>query len=172
MRRGLVLVVLLALGLGACGGGDGGSASGDRLTKAEYEQEIAAIGKTFSEGLGGVSNAQSPEEISDRLSQAKDQLDAIADKLDDVSPPEEIEEAHDKLVSGVRSLSEDLDEIGPKLEDAAQQAQDDKNPAALLALFGELASLDSIKQLQAVNEEFKAKGYDLGLNDAAGATSG
>lgn len=172
MRRAVLLIVLLALGLAACGGEDGGSGSGDRLTKAEYEQEIAAIGETFSEGLGGVTEAQSPDEISDRLSQAKDELGAIADRLDGVSPPEEIEETHDKLVSGVRGLSEDLDEIGPKLEDAAQQAQEDADPAALLALFGELASLDSIKQLQTVNEEFRAKGYDLGLSDAAGAATG
>jgi hypothetical protein len=165
----LAATIVVPTVLVACGG-DGGN--GDRLSKEEYEQEVSAIGQTFSEGLGSIAGASAPGEISEQFDEAQDQLESIADRLEEISPPEDVEEAHDRLVAGLNALSGDLDDIGGRIEEAAAEAQEENDPAVLLELYAELSTLDSIEELQAVSQEFEEKGYDLGLDEAAAAAGG
>jgi hypothetical protein len=168
VRRFLPLLPALALAaiaLTACGGDD-------RLTKDEYEQEVAAIGQTFSEGLGSVSGASSPEDIGPALAKAKDEINAVAERLAELKPPEDIEAAHNRLVAGLRAFSADLDDVAGQIEEAARKAQQENDPSALFAAFGALASLDSIKELQAVEQEYEKAGYDLGLTQAGAGAAG
>ena len=154
MLRGALLVGALAAVavLAGCGGG-----SGDRLTKAEYEQEVAVLGESISSSFQGISASTPPEELGEKLRGAQGALQELADRLGEISPPEEIEDAHGRLIEGLRSFSDDLVEVGGKLEAAAGDSA-----AALAALAG-LAGLESVRTLQEVAEELEEKGYDLGV---------
>lgn len=161
MRRAVVLVYLaaLAVALTACGGGNGSPA--ERLTKAEYEQELAALGGAISEGFESVGDPGTQEEFEAQIEQAQSDLNAFADRLDGLSPPEDIESAHEKLVEGLRQFSDDLGDISASLAEAAQS----EDPASAFEILGQLVNLESVAMLQDVQAEFEEKGYSTGLGD-------
>jgi hypothetical protein len=154
--RWLVPLATVVLLLPACGGNDGGG--GERLTKSEYEEEIASLGEAVASSFDAVGEAGSPDELGDQLDEARGALDDLAGQLDELAPPEDIEAAHDRLVTSLRDFSDDLEEVAGNLREALEGG----DPSAALAVLGELSTLESVAALQQVQQEFQEKGYDLG----------
>ena len=140
------LIVLVALALGACGGGDG------RLSKEEYEDKVRSVYAEVQEAFARTNVA--PEELADRVEAAQEQLREAADELEDMQPPEEVEAENAQIVLGMRAYAEDLDRLRNAAEQGDERTIEDFN--------ARLAQNESVEQIGAAAERMKFKGYDLG----------
>ena len=106
-RLALIALVLLVT-ISACGGG------GDPLTAGEYRQEAGAICAETQELLDAVSleGGDVAGYFEETIPIAEDRRD----RLDDLEPPEELEEAHDELIDRL----DEIIETAGDLRDAAE----------------------------------------------------
>jgi hypothetical protein len=120
---GLLLLMLCAVVLSACGG------KSEADQKADYKKDAKAISdqakqslQTLQSRLSGKSDAQQLQEID------KTRTDVIsaADRLDKLDPPDDVKSEHDQFVSALRQFGEDIkpveDAAKAKDKQAAQQA--------------------------------------------------
>jgi soluble cytochrome b562 len=141
----------------ACGGGGGGS----RLSKADYQTKVQAIGDEFSSTLDDVfsdpalQDPSSLTEAADVIRHGADLIRQAADDLDALNPPAEVEATHDQFVAGFKAFADDLDGFAQATEDGDLDAIEQFNQQ----LNDE--SLDSMKQVQDAVDAFEAAGYDL-----------
>jgi hypothetical protein len=159
MKRIWIVVGALALAFAAAAAGCGGDGGGDQLTKEEYQQEVKKVGDTLSSSAGGLSSAfgqsdpESLDQVADEIEKLQQAMEDAADDLDNLTPPDDAQSAHDKLVEGIRGFA---DEIGG-VADAARDGD-----LAALRDFGEgFEDSESVKQIQEATEELQSKGYTL-----------
>ena len=138
------LVVLVA----GCGGGGGA-----RLTKAAYEQKLSDAGKGLAVAGRKLAQAQSKEEFKDDVTDVQKALDDAADRLDGITPPDDVEGANARLVQGLRGLSHDFD----KVKDAADESVDDATRKAQ-----EVSTGASSREADNAIKEIQRRGYDVG----------
>lgn len=115
MRRAisvLLIAVVAAFTLAACGGSDDPTPP----TKAEYKQEYTALIKelatvsvavrTAVNGSAGKSNKQLEKSFAD----VSDKTQAVADKFERLTPPDDsvIQAAHEKLTRGLSGFADNL----------------------------------------------------------------
>ena len=151
MRRLIIVLAAASLVLAGCGGGGSSKSTAKPLTKAEYQTKLRQIAKDVGAQLK-TSNSKKPTKKD--LAAAKKALNRFADELGKVSPPAEVVQAHQHLITAMRRLGNDLEGIFKKVGEA-------KNPSeGISALFGAPA----IQLLVKTQQEFKAKGYNLNLS--------
>jgi septal ring factor EnvC (AmiA/AmiB activator) len=151
-RALLVAIVALAGVSAGCGGGDA-------LSKQEYQQELSQAATDLSEAsqtLGReLSNAAigegSFDEAADEMAAIREQLDQTADDLDGLDPPDDAEDAHNRLVDSLHAYSDDLEEIQGKLESGSD--------AEITESLRGLQNLDSVKDLQQAGADLEELGY-------------
>ncbi len=149
----LAALVVLAAG---CGGGGGGG--GTQLTKAQYEQQLQSVGQSIDasfEELTQSFQGDSPsfDKAADQIAVIQDQMRQQADELDDVTPPDDVQAEHDKMVEGLRGFADDLDEF--------RQAVEDKSVEAMTKFADTFTNSESAKQIQEAGDSLKEKGYDI-----------
>lgn len=156
-RIALLLLVGASLGLAAAGCGGGGS-SGAPLSKDEYESRMQALQKELSSFGSAFENLSDPAELTDALREGADLLDEAAGKLEDIEPPDEIREAHERLAPGARAVADFFREVSDRLEKAKL--------AELPEIVEELnpAENEALKGFQEAIEEIRSKGYEIGGN--------
>jgi hypothetical protein len=76
-----------------------------------------------------------------------------ADELDKVTPPEDVEAEHQKMVDGLRGFADDLDEF--------REAVESKSPAAMQKFAQTFQESESARKIQEASDSLKKKGYDL-----------
>ena len=118
MRRAfsvLLIAVVAAFTLAACGGSDDEAPP----TKAEYKQEYTALNKELSavavavrkavNGSAGKSNKQ----LEESFGEVAKAMQGITDDFDDVTPPDDgtIASDHAKLVQSLGAFADDLEAI-------------------------------------------------------------
>jgi hypothetical protein len=145
-----VVIVLAAVALLAAGCGGGSSSSSKPLTKAEYQAQLQQISDQIGAELKKTLGPSTKLKQSD-IPKLSDALRSFAGKIEALSPPTEVEDLHVQLVAAMRGLADDL----PKMLAGLDTAKDPT--AALVALFGN----PSIQALSKLQQEFKAKGYDI-----------
>lgn len=134
--------VLLAIGLtvAGCGGGDDAAA----VSKAEYEQRTTAIYAELATSL------QLPLETTEQRQQAAPRVGEamrdVADKVDEIEPPEEIAEPHDAYVEALRRCA------GRFEDELARNADKDE-------VFADLLNLDCVLDMRDALGEMADKGY-------------
>lgn len=145
----LVALAVAAVALAGCGGG------GDRLTKEEYQAEVRKVGATLSGALGGVDTegAGGLSAVEGQVEQLQSALRDAAAELEDLSPPEDVEGAHEKLVQGIRGFADDLDDLNDAL------GREDLG--AIRSFENDFMNSDSVKQIREAAEELQEKGYTL-----------
>jgi hypothetical protein len=153
-------VLLAAVGLVAagCGGGGGGETS-KPLTKAQYQAKLQQlsnqVGAELRQSIGASTNLKKAD-----VPKLQDALRSFAKKVEALTPPAAVADLHAQLVKAMRGLADDLPSLVAQLDKA-------KDPsAAIAALFG----AKSIQALIKLQDEFKAKGYNISslLNAGAG----
>lgn len=164
IRRVLVPTVALValLAVAGCGGG------ADRLSKDEYAKRVAAAGDTLADTFTTIGSETSSLSTSDASSdEVLDQaaanirkgssaLRSTADDLDDLEPPEDADDAHEKLVKGLRLLADDVDELADAVEDRKLEDITD-----LSAQLEDVASSEAGELLVEATDELKSKGYAI-----------
>ena len=157
-RRGAAIAAAAALALAAgCGGG-----GGERLSKEEYQRELASARGELEDAFAGLEKALqaagagsgSLEKAAGEVENIQEELKEAADDLDGVAPPENVEEAHDELVEGMRALSEDMETFREAIEDG--------DTAAIHEFAASAGELESVRDLEAATDELRAEGYEFG----------
>ncbi len=145
MLRRCLILALTALVLSACGG--------ERLSKGEYEQRVretyAGVQQAFL-----ATNVSSTALLAQRIGKAQEELRAAADRLDDTSPPQEVEKENGEIVAGLRAYADDLE----VLKEAAQRG----DRKAIARFNNGVRSNPAIARIAEAAEEMKEKRYDLG----------
>ena len=154
----MVLALVLAFAVAACGGG--GGSGGDRLSKDEYEQQMASIGSELSEASSSVdiTSTTDLDKVADTVADFKDNLEEAADKVDDLNPPADAEVETQKIADALHAFA---DEFG-KMEKAAR----DRDKPALQEAQQRVITEGT--EAQQAAQSLKEKGYDIGELGAGG----
>jgi hypothetical protein len=104
VRRAAFLVSVVVLA--ACGGSGGG-----RLSADEYREQADAICAKANDDLRNVEQPQSVDALDDFVDEAKPIVEDAVGELDDLDPPEDLEDAHDRWIGQNKRLLEALDEL-------------------------------------------------------------
>lgn len=137
MRRlALLFALVLAIVVAGCGGGGGG---GDRLSKDEYVAQADAICKEVEQKGDAIEEPTSLEDVGRFVDEALPVFDDGLDRLRELRPPAELQDAVDDwLATGneTRDLLEELkdaagdgdaakvQELGGKGEDLDKKSDD------------------------------------------------
>jgi hypothetical protein len=140
-----LLTLSVGLLLAGCG-------SEDRLSKQEYAQKVRAVYGDVQKAFQATNVPQG--ELAARIEAAQEQLREGADELEDVEPPEDVEQENEELVEGMRRYADDLDRLRNAVESGDQRTIDDFN--------ARIAQNEAVEQMAEAAEEMKFKGYDLG----------
>lgn len=148
--RALMLGGVIACGLAlvSCGG---------PLSKAEYEAQVDAIARQANTEIGETLDSTGPPEASD-LKRAATTMRTAADDLAEIDPPDEVAEAHKRMIRGMRGLGTWFDDLATDVQDL----RSDRERADLL-----LSSAESEKAREAFEDvrwsqrTFKRAGYKV-----------
>jgi hypothetical protein len=103
----ILLVLLAAAG---CGGGENGDGGG-RLSASEYRQNADAVCKRADEDLRALPQPKSAAELDGFVDKVEPIVEGAVEDLDELSPPEDLEAAHDRWVSQNREVLTALEEL-------------------------------------------------------------
>jgi len=134
--------------LGLLVGGCGGS-SPKPLSKADYVKQMQAIGRSLSTSINSVSTVTSPKQAATALTKVQGDLNAAADEMEKITPPDDIKDAHEKLTQAVSDFADELQPIIDKLDNGN-----------LSALAG-VTTLKAFKDLQAAAAQITKAGYKI-----------
>ena len=140
------MTTALTLAVAGCGGGG-------RLTKAAYEQKLRDAGKELAVARQKLLQARPKDEFKDDVTAVQHALDHAADQLGGISPPADVEAPNDRLVHGLRGLSDDFGQ----LKAAADQGVD-----AARRKGQQIATGASSREAQQAIREIQRRGYDVG----------
>ncbi len=140
------LAVGLVLALAGCGGGG-------QLSKSEYEAKLHSAGNELTGAVQQLAKATSKDQFKQDVGDVQSALNSAADTLDGVTPPTDVQGANDRLVDGLRGLSNDFDQV--------KKAADDGIDAATKKAQQITTGAASREAQQAILE-IKRRGYDVG----------
>jgi hypothetical protein len=152
-------VLVLAAALLALLSSTGCMGTEARLSHQEYEYEMQALARDMNaKGLGmeRLVSAPSEDAFSQLLSEVSDMVDEAAGRLEDINPPEEIDEPHGKLAEALGDVAEILDR-------AADRANDGDFLGAMTVL--DEAPDDLGADVRRAIAEIRTAGYYIGDSD-------
>ena len=106
MRVSGLALVLLALALAACGGGD------DRLSRQELVSQADAICMDFERRIDELGEPQSLEALAEFAREAQPIFDEGLDELRELEPPEDLEETYGRWIATGDETADVLQELG------------------------------------------------------------
>jgi hypothetical protein len=126
MRRACTVgIVCGVVALAGCGGG------GDRLTKEELASRADAICGKYEAKLDALAEPQSIEEVASLAEKAKPIVADGVDELEQLEPPEELEDDYDRWIELNRDSLEAIDDLKQAAADGdearVQQVVQDAN---------------------------------------------
>lgn len=147
-----LLTAMVVLVLAGCGGGG-------RLSKAEYQQKLQEEGKAINEAGKPLQRAKTKEAFVDGATRVQDALDQAGDDLGGVTPPQEVENANDRLVEALHGLADEFD--GIKAAAAQSLAKARQAGAGLSRSKASSEARDAILEIE-------RRGYDAGQLGSGG----
>lgn len=164
LRYGLVAALVGAALLGGCGADDEEDAPAPETTTeerpseegavvSEYGDEVNAVLEPLSMELQQTGTETRPQAVADGLTNAVETLDAGADDLGAIEPPEGFEEPHDRLVGAFQSF-------GDAAADA-REATESGDTEAVVADYAEAATEFQTEITETV-QGFEDAGLDIG----------
>jgi hypothetical protein len=148
-RKTHAVVGLLAVGalVAGCGGG---------LSEGEYREEVEGVLTPLGEELQTIgtdtTSQTTPEGVADGLGDAEAALETGVGDLEEIEPPDELQEPHDSLVTVLSDF-----------EEATAGAREGAESGDLEAVGTEYvtAATDFQQQLTEVVQEFQDAGLEL-----------
>jgi hypothetical protein len=161
-RRRIALAVAFVAGWAVLAVSCGSS----EVTREEYGSELRGAMGDLEEAWGDTSGAVGPsaenarastEQTVDDLRRSQLALRDAGNRLDSITPPQDLADDHDALVAGVRDMADAVD----LLVDAQLAAESDPERAKELAR--EFATDESFGSVEAAAARIKQAGVDAGL---------
>ena len=126
---------------------------GDGMPKAEYERRVQELYARVQQAFLA-TRVDDPAELDERVAGAQDELRAVADELDALDPPREVEAENEALADAMRDYADDLE---PLREAAA------RGDTAAIERFNQTITTNAaVRRMTAAAEGMKEKGYDVG----------
>jgi hypothetical protein len=146
-RHGLVGSLVAAALVAGCGG---------ELSNEEYQGEVEGVLEPLGEELQRIGTETtmqtSPEEVAGGLGEAEDTLDTGITDLEEIEPPGDLEEPHDRLIGAFESFRDATTEAREAAEENDQEALLSEYPAAATEFQSEVAD---------IAQEFEEAGLEL-----------
>ena len=147
--RNQVVAGLLVVGalVAGCGGG---------LSEDEYREEVEGVLAPLGEDLQAIgaetSSQTTPEGVAEGLGEAETALETGATDLEEIDPPDELQEPHDNLVTAVSDF-----------EQATADAREGAESGDLEAVATEYvtAATDFQQDVTEVVQEFEDAGLEI-----------
>jgi hypothetical protein len=142
MRRA-TLTLTLALSFAACGGDDG-------LSKEDYQAELRKICAESERKTNAVEEPTraTAEAIADYLQRLRDVNAETIEKVEELEPPEDLRDAHDRALEANREGRQKVDDVIKELEGGG-------DPTQVLT--------DARKELEESSQAAKKAGEELGV---------
>ncbi len=160
----IVLALFGLVAVAGCGGSDStdssDSSSSEALSNEEYTQQAQAIlldfGTSFQQLGTDISASKTPEEFSNLVDKAEDEIQGAIDDFSALTPPADAQEGHDQTLSALENFSSKLTDVS----EAADSGDDQALQEAAQAL--QTAGLDFQKELTQAAQSLSDAGIDLG----------
>ena len=158
-------LLLLAAG---CGGGGKSTANGttegattqaaktttaaasEPLPKTEYVNKMKSIGQSLSTSLNSLGAATTAAKAAVALTSVQTDLRKAADRIESITPPEQVKTEHAQLAKAVRDFADELDPVIAKLK------------AGTMTALQTVPTLKGLQEIQTASTAIASKGYKIG----------
>ena len=145
-RSGLGMLALLgamALLVAGCG------SKAKPLSKAQYNTQMTAVGRSLSTSINGLSSVTTAKAGATVMTRVQTDLRTAVEKLKKITPPDDVKDAHKRLITAVSDFADALDPIIKKLE------------AGNLQAMSQLTSLKQLSEIQKAADAISKAGYKI-----------
>ena len=143
MKRHLILAALAAACLAA--------GCGSTAEKNDYVQSVNQAQAALTKSLSTVNPGGKPEQIATDLDEGSKVIDSAVADLEAISPPDDAEHAHGRMIKG-------LSELADTFREGADAARDE-DPQKMVQVLGGIQTSAGVKELEAAQKELMASGY-------------
>ena len=126
---------------------------GDTMPRAEYERTVRAQYARVQEAFRN-TRVNDPAQLDERVAAAQRELRGVADELEAIDPPRDVDADNDALAAAMRDYAQDLEPL------RAAAARGDAD--AIEEFNRGIAGNDAVRRMAAAGERMKEKGYDVG----------
>jgi hypothetical protein len=116
-----MVVAVLALGVGACGGGDDDESQAFQEDFPALSDRIVSLGEQVGNTIEGADNA-TDQELAQEFDDFAQQLGDLRQQVEDLEPPEDLTDERDDLASAMDSVRTSLEDIANAAEDGDADA--------------------------------------------------
>jgi TolA-binding protein len=117
----LLLAVLAALALGACGGEDGDEGSSFQEDYPALSERLVSLGEEVGQAIEN-ANTETDQALADQFGEFAGQLDGLSQDLEELEPPEGLADERDDLVAAMNEVRTSLEGIASAAEDGDVEA--------------------------------------------------
>jgi hypothetical protein len=142
LRPVVIVFALLVVLTAGCGG--------SKATKEDFRQDVLTARNHTDAGLAQIVNAQSVDDLLDRMRIAASEVRSAAHDLEEAGAPKELQDERDALANRLLALSDEIASTVETLETFPTQA------AATKAL-----SFDEWEHVQAELKKLRAQGVNV-----------
>ena len=120
-KLAIAAVLALVLIAAGCGGGGGGTS----LSKEEYSSQLNTICTELNDKNKAIGDPQSIDEVVTKGPQLQDAFQSAIDEVENLNPPDELKDAHERFVSLGRQIHSKIDDLiaAAKKKDLAKAQQ-------------------------------------------------
>jgi len=172
----LVLALVGLIAVAGCGGSDstdstsGDATSSEALSPEEYAQQAQQVliefGTSFQQLGTEISNSKDPQQFSDLVNKAEDEIQSAIDDFSALQPPPEAQEAHDQTLAALEDFSSKLSDVSDAAESGDKQALQEAAQAL------QQAALDFQSELTQAAQKYQDAGINLGGSSTDSTTGG
>jgi hypothetical protein len=129
------------------------------LSKSEYQKQMKAVGKKADKQFKSFKTGQPSAKSMTKASKA---LDSVADDVEDITPPSDVESLHKRLIKVLRKTARTIKKLGP-LMDQAMKDPTKIDQKQMESVQKDMADVQT--EMDSIQKGYKKKKYDVGFDD-------